>query len=213
VNGLYLIAIAAYIAILWMTGIVVTRKSQSSDAYLVASRGLSVPFIAVLIAGTWIGGVSIVGMAQGSFIHGLSALWFQAGIWIAMFVTAALLTRVLGGKKTYSILDVVGGLYDRKTTKLAGILQLIFSIWIVTMQIVGGGAILSVLTKGAISYNQGMALTAVVFTLYNVMGGFVATAYTNLIHICAIVFGIFLGGIYVISSTGGLGAMAKAGHY
>ena len=47
------------------------------------------------------------------------------------------------------------------------------------------------LTKGAISDNQGMALTAIVFTLYNVMGGFVATAYTNLIHICAIVFGNF----------------------
>lgn len=212
-NALFLIAIAAYIAILWITGILVTRKSRSSDAYLVASRGLSVPFIAVLIAGTWIGGVSIVGMAQGSFIHGLSALWFQAGIWIAMFVTAALLNRVLGGKTTYSILDVVGGLYDRKTTRLAGILQLVFSIWIVTMQIVGGGAILSVLTKGAITYNQGMALTAVVFTLYNVMGGFVATAYTNLIHICAIIFGIFLGGIYVIFSTGALSAMARAGHY
>ena len=212
-NGLYLIAIGAYIAILWVTGVLVTRKSRSSDAYLVASRGLSVPFIAVLIAGTWIGGVSIVGMAQGSYIHGLSALWFQAGIWIAMFATAALLTRVLGGKKTYSILDVVGGLYDRKTTRLAGILQLVFSIWIVTMQIVGGGAILSVLTKGAVSYNQGMVLTTVVFTLYNVMGGFVATAYTNLIHICAIVFGIFLGGFYVIFSTGGLKAMGEAGHY
>jgi len=213
VKGLYLFAIAGYICILWLTGMYVTRKSRSADAYLIASRGLSVPFIAVLIAGTWIGGVSIVGMAQGSFIHGLSALWFQAGIWIAMFVTAFLLPRVLGGKKTYSILDVVGGLYDRKTTRLAGILQLAFSIWIVTMQIVGGGAILSVLTKGAISYNGGMVLTTVVFTLYNVMGGFVATAYTNLIHICAIVFGIFLGGFYVIFSTGGLQAMAGAGHY
>ena len=212
-KGLYLFAIAGYICILWLTGMYVTRKSRSADAYLIASRGLSVPFIAVLIAGTWIGGVSIVGMAQGSFIHGLSALWFQAGIWIAMFVTAFLLPRVLGDKKTYSILDVVGGLYDRKTTRLAGILQLAFSIWIVTMQIVGGGAILSVLTKGAISYNGGMVLTTVVFTLYNVMGGFVATAYTNLIHICAIVFGIFLGGFYVIFSTGGLQAMAGAGHY
>ncbi len=213
-KGLYLFAIAGYICILWLTGIYVTRRSRSADAYLIASRELSVPFIAVLIAGTWIGGVSIVGMAQGSFIHGLSALWFQAGIWIAMFVTAILLRRVLAGKKTYSILDVVGGLYDRKTTRLAGILQLAFSVWIVTMQIVGGGAILSVLTKGAISYNQGMVLTTVVFTLYNVMGGFVATAYTNLIHICAIVFGIFLGGFYVIFSTGGLREMAAAGgHY
>jgi solute:Na+ symporter, SSS family len=210
---LYLTAIAVYISILWLTGIYVTRKSRSADAYLVASRGLSVPFIAVLIAGTWIGGVSIVGMAQGSFIHGLSALWFQAGIWIAMFVTSLLLSRVLAGKKTYSILDVVGGLYDKKTTRLAGILQLLFSIWIVTMQIVGGGAIMSVLTKGEVSYNGGMIITALVFTLYNVMGGFVATAYTNLIHICAIVFGIFLGGIYVIFSTAALPAMASGGHY
>lgn len=212
-KGLYLFAIAAYVCILWLTGIYVTRRSRSSEAYLVASRDLSVPFISVLIAGTWIGGVSIVGMAQGSFIHGLSALWFQAGIWIAMFVTAMLLGRILSGKKTYSILDVVGGLYDKKTTRLAGLLQLAFSIWVVTMQIVGGGAILSVLTGGGISFREGMVLTTVVFTLYNVMGGFVATAYTNLIHICAIVFGIFLGGFYVIFSTGGLGAMTSGGHY
>ncbi|MEN6617448.1 MAG: hypothetical protein ABFD12_12900 [Syntrophorhabdus sp.] len=212
-SSLYLLAIGIYICILWLTGIFVTRRSRSADAYLVASRGLSVPFIAVLIAGTWIGGVSIVGMAQGSFIHGVSALWFQAGIWIAMFVTSFLLPRVLAGKTTYSILDVVGGLYDKKTTRLAGILQLIFSIWIVTMQIVGGGAIMSVLTKGTVSYNGGMIITALVFTLYNAMGGFVATAYTNLIHICAIVFGIFLGGFYVIFSTGALPAMATGGHY
>ena len=48
-----------------------------------------------------------------------------------------------------------------------------------------------------------MLLTAIVFTLYNVMGGFVAvTAYTNLIHIGAIVLGIFLGGFYVILNAG-----------
>ncbi len=212
-SGLYLIAIAVYIAILWCTGLAVTRRSRSTDAYLVASRGLSVPFISVLIAGTWIGGVSIVGMAQGAFIHGVSALWFQAGIWVAMVATALLLPRIMAGKKTYSILDVVGGFYNRKTARLAGVFQLIFSIWIVTMQIVGGGAILSVLLQGRLSFTAGMALTALVFTLYNVMGGFVATAYTNLIHIAAIVTGIFLGGFYVIFKTGALSAMSGKAHF
>jgi SSS family solute:Na+ symporter len=212
-SGIFIFSILAYIALLWATGLYVTRRSRSSEAYLVASRGLSVPFISVLIAGTWIGGVSIVGMAQGSYIHGVSALWFQAGIWVAMCATAALLTRILGGRKTYSILDVVGSLYDRKTTRLAGILQLVFSIWVVTMQIVGGGAILSVILKGEISFGAGMLLTAVVFTLYNVMGGFVATAYTNLIHIAAIVIGIFVGGLYVIFDTGALSQMAGKSHY
>lgn len=209
----YLFTIGGYIALLWLTGIYVTRKSRSSEAYLVASRGLSIPFISVLIAGTWIGGVSIVGMAQGSYIHGISALWFQVGIWIAMCFTSMLIGKILQGKKTYSILDVVGSLYDSRTAKLAGIMQLIFSIWVVTMQIVGGGAILSVILKNQISFKEGMVLTTVVFTLYNVMGGFVATAYTNLIHICAIIIGIFLGGLYVIINTGALSQMAQHTFY
>lgn len=209
----YLFVIGGYIALLWLTGLYVTRKSKSSEAYLVASRGLSITFISVLIAGTWIGGVSIVGMAQGAYIHGISALWFQVGIWIAMCFTSMLIGKILQGKKTYSILDVVGNLYNSRTAKLAGIMQFIFSIWVVTMQIVGGGAILSVILKGQISFKEGMVLTTVVFTLYNVMGGFVATAYTNLIHICAIIIGIFLGGFYVIFNTGALSQMANHTFY
>lgn len=212
-GGILLSTIFFYICLLWLTGIYVTRKSRSSEAYLVASRGLSVPFISVLIAGIWIGGVSVVGMAQGAYIHGISALWFQFGIWVAMFVTALLLKKILEGKKTYSILDVVGSIYDEKTTKLAGILQLAFSIWIVTMQIVGGGAILSVILKGQITFKEGMVLTALVFTVYNVMGGFVATAYTNLIHICAIIIGLSLGGLYVIFNTRALSHIIHTGHY
>jgi solute:Na+ symporter, SSS family len=45
------------------------------------------------------------------------------------------------------------------------------------------------------------------------MGGFVATAYTNLIHIAAIIIGIFLGGLYTILNTGALAQMAHEGHY
>jgi solute:Na+ symporter, SSS family len=213
VKSIYLFAIFGYICLLWLTGIYVTRRSSSSEAYLVASRNLSVPFISVLIAGTWIGGVSIVGMAQGSYIHGLSALWFQVGIWIAMVTTSLLLGRILKTTTTYSILDVVGNLYDKKTAKLAGLLQLGFSIWAITMQIVGGGAILSVLLKGQVSFTQGMLLTAFVFTLYNVMGGFVATAYTSIIHICTIVLGMCMGGLYIIFNTGAIGQMMGKAHY
>lgn len=212
-TGLYLLSILGYICLLWGTGAWVTRKSKSTEAYLIASSTLSVPFISVLIAGTWIGGVSIIGMAQGAYLHGVSALWFQVGIWIAMCVTALLIKKIMEGTKVYSILDLVGSLYDKKTAKLAGILQLMFSLWVVTMQIVGGGAILSVLLKGQLSFKGGMILTAVVFTLYNVMGGFVATAYTNLIHIAAIIIGIFLGGFYVLFNTPAISGMAHQDHY
>ncbi len=210
---LYLFAIAAYVAVLWVTGFIVTRKSRSSEAYLLASRNLSVPLISVLIAGTWIGGVSVVGMAQGAYLHGIGALWFQVGIWVAMFVTALLLPRIAKGKKTYSIVDVVAGLYGRGTGRLAGLLQLVFSVWTVTMQIVGGGAVLSYILKGRLSFGEGMVLTALVFTLYNVMGGFVATAYTNLIHISVIVTGLSLGGFYVFFAHEALSRMVHEGHY
>jgi SSS family solute:Na+ symporter len=57
-----------------------------------------------------------------------------------------------------------------------------------------------------------MCLTALVFTIYNMVGGLAATAYTNLIHLTVTAVGIFLGGFYAISSCPGLGRMAE-GHY
>ncbi len=212
-RGFYFFAILAYVFLLWLTGFLVTKRSRSSEAYLLASRTLPVPLISVLIAGTWLGGVSVVGMAQGAYLHGISALWFQGGIWVAMFATALLFDKIIQGKTTYSILDVVGGLYGKKTAQVAGMFQLVFVIWVVTMNIVGGGAILSFILKDQLSFGQGMLLTAVVFTLYNTAGGLVATAYTNLIHIAAIIIGIFLGGIYVIADTGALARIVPTSHY
>lgn len=209
----YFFAILAYVFLLWLTGFLVTKRSGSSEAYLLASRSLPVPLISVLIAGTWLGGVSVVGMAQGAYIHGISALWFQAGVWVAMFITALLFEKIIRGRTTYSIVDVVGSLYDKRTAQLAGMLQFVFMVWVVTMQVVGGGAILSFILKGYLSFAQGMLLTAIVFTLYNAAGGLVATAYTNLIHIGAIIIGIFLGGIYLIAHTGALSHMLHTGHY
>ncbi|HVN25399.1 MAG TPA: hypothetical protein VMT71_15605 [Syntrophorhabdales bacterium] len=212
-KGTYFFAILAYVFLLWLTGFLVTKRSRSSEAYLVASRSLSVPLVSVLIAGTWLGGVSVVGMAQGAYIHGISALWFQAGIWVAMFITALLFEKIIQGRTTYSIIDIVGSLYGKRTAQLAGLLQFVFMVWVITMNIVGGGAILSFILKDYLSFGQGMLLTAIVFTLYNAAGGFVATAYTNLIHIGAMIFGIFLGGIYLIVNTGALSRMVHTAHY
>ncbi|MBP1729878.1 MAG: Na+/solute symporter [Deltaproteobacteria bacterium] len=212
-NGIYFLAVLAYVFLLWLTGFLVTKKSRSSDAYLLASRGLSIPLVSVLIAGTWTGGVSVVGMAQGAYIHGISALWFQFGIWVAMFVTAMFFEKIIQGKTTYSIIDVVGSLYGKNTAQFAGLLQFVFMVWVITMNIVGGGAILSFILREYLSFGQGMVLTAIVFTLYNTAGGLVATAYTNLVHIAAILIGMFIGGIYVIVNTGALTTMASTGHY
>jgi solute:Na+ symporter, SSS family len=196
-------AVLLYVLLLWAVGWFASRRSKSSEDYLVASRTFSTPFVSALVAGTWIGGVSVVGMAQGAFLHGLSALWFQVGIWIAMCFTAAFLPSIIHGKKTYSILDVVARAYDERTARLAGLFQLIFSIWCVTMQIVGGGAILSFILKDTITFTEGMALTALVFCLYNVLGGVVATAYTNLLHLFTIFLGVLAGGIYLLKQGGG----------
>ncbi len=201
---LFLGAIFFYIVLLWFFGWVASRRSKGSEGYLVADRRFSTPFVSALVAGTWVGGVSVIGMAQGAFIHGFSALWFQVGVWVAMCFTAAYLPKILRGGKTYSILDVVAQNYEKRTANLAGFFQLIFSIWVVTMNIVGGGAILSFILKETITLSQGMVLTAVVFSLYLFLGGVVATAYTNLIHLVTIFVGIIVGGLFLLKEMGGI---------
>jgi|MudIll2142460700_1097286.scaffolds.fasta_scaffold17865_2 SSS family solute:Na+ symporter len=206
-KSLFLGAIFFYILLLWAIGWVASKRSKGSESYLVADRRFSTSFVSALIAGTWIGGVSVVGMAQGAFLHGISAISFQLGIWVAMCFTAAFLPKIILGKKTYSILDVVTRYYDHRTANLAGLFQLVFSIWVVTMQIVGGGAILSFILKDTITFAQGMLLTALVFCFYVLLGGVIATAYTNLVHLVAIFLGIMAGGIYLLTEAGGIAAM------
>jgi solute:Na+ symporter, SSS family len=202
-KAVFLATILFYILILWVLGWLASKRSKGSEGYLVASRGFSALWVSALVAGTWVGGVSVVGMAQGAFLHGLSAIWFQVGIWVAMCVTAALLPKIIKGKKTYSILDIVARSYDLRTAHLAGLFHLIFTIGGVTMNIVGGGAILSFILKETLTLSQGMALTAAVFCLYVVQGGIVATAYTSLAHLITIFCGITLGGIYLVNEFGG----------
>jgi SSS family solute:Na+ symporter len=78
------------------------------------------------------------------------------------------------------------------------------------MQIVGGGAILSFILKDTITFAQGMLLTALVFCLYVLLGGVVATAYTNLVHLVAIFLGIMAGGYYLLSEVGGIAVMKRS---
>jgi SSS family solute:Na+ symporter len=124
-----------------------------------------------------------------------------------MCFTAVFLPRIIRARKTYSILDVVAHSYDQRVASLAGLFQLIFSIWAITMQIVGGGAILSFILKDTLSPTQGMILTALVFSLYIVLGGMVATAYTNFVHLATIFLGILTGGIYLLQDAGGWAAL------
>jgi len=212
VRGYTSFAIAGYICILWLTGMYVTRKSRSAGC---------VPHRVAGAVRTLHCGPHSRHLDRGRLYrrHGPGFFYprpvcpvVQGGIWIAMVRDGFLLPRVLAVRRRTRSSTSLAGLYDRKTTR-----------WQVSSSLpspsdsdhadrgrrchpVGPH-------EGGHSYNGGMVLTTVVFTLYNVMGGFVATAYTNLIHICAIVFGIFLGGFYVIFSTGGLQAMAGAGHY
>jgi len=209
-KSLFLGAIFLYILLLWAIGWVASKRSKGSESYLVADRRFSTPLVSALVAGTWIGGVSVVGMAQGAFLHGLSAISFQLGIWVAMCFTAAFLPKIIVGRKTYSILDVVAQYYDHRTANLAGLFQFVFSVWVVTMQIVGGGAILSFILKDTITFAQGMLLTALVFCLYVLLGGVVATAYTNLVHLVAIFLGIIAGGLYLLFKTGGIAEVQSA---
>lgn len=203
----FLGAILFYIVVLWFFGWVASRRSKGSEGYLVADRRFSTALVSALVAGTWVGGVAVVGMAQGAFLHGFSACWFMVGMWVAMCLTAAFLPKIITGRKTYSILDVVIQHYDRRTANVAGIFQLIFSVWVVTMNIVGGGAILSFILKETITLSLGMILTTLVFSLYLVLGGVVAAAYTNLIHLITIFLGIITGGLFLLVDTGGMAVL------
>ena len=83
---LYFWAIIAYLLILIGVGAYRSAAVRSQDDFMVAGRNLSAKVLIGTLLATWIGSGSIIAGAGLAYERGFAALWFNAGVWIALIV-------------------------------------------------------------------------------------------------------------------------------
>ena len=209
------IYVAALFAATWWARRLTARGGGGIVGYLLAGRKLPAGVAAALLAGLAVGGASTIGVAERAYTVGISAGWYNA----AWACGAVVMGLVAAGRYRRFELTTLPELFERYysvTGRVIGVLgQLVLQVVITSLQYVAGGAILSSLMPGVISFRSGMAVTAVVFVGITLVGGFWAAGLTNVINVIVIYVGVVLGALLTVGRLGGITSFAAqlpAGH-
>jgi SSS family solute:Na+ symporter len=188
-----------YIALMFIIGITMYKRSGAYDDYLIAGRKFNALFIALTLAAMI--SSATLGVSGLGYKFGLSGAWFfimlGIGAWILFFTIAGRL-RVLA---QYAITDIYELRYDARCRVLITVLGVFAYITLLSIGFVGGGLVLNIFFD--IPLIIAMLIIAIPFITYTALGGVWASAVTNVVKFLILAAGLAILIPTALSGAGG----------
>ena len=182
------------------------RSVTSHDEFMVAGRSVPVYMLVGTLVCTWIGSGSLFGASGLAYRTGISELWFSSGAWAGLLVAYFLAARVRR-IADYTVPDLLERRYNATARVLGTITIVLAYVAIASYQFRGGGWILAIVTDGAIPWEWGMVITAVVIVLFTALAGMVSIVSVDIFNGIAILVGVFFALPYMVWKLGGIGGV------
>lgn len=212
-----IIALCIYAAAMVFVGFISFGKSKTLDGFLIGGRNIGAWATAFAYGTTYFSAVVFVGYAgQHGWNIGIGAMW----IGIGNAVLGCLLSWLLFANRTRKITkklnartmpDYFEKRYNSKGLKiLAAIIIFVFLVPYSAAVYKGLGSLFSAVFPGVETWVW-MLLIAVLTAIYLVAGGYIATAYTDLIQGVVMIVGVVLLVAAVLNhdSVGGIGGLIE----
>ncbi|KPL04605.1 MAG: hypothetical protein AMJ90_00080 [candidate division Zixibacteria bacterium SM23_73_2] len=198
----YFWAILVYLLFLILVGAKRSKLVKTQDDFMVAGRKLPATVLVGTLLATWIGSGSIIAGAGLAYRRGFSALWFDAGVWVAIVILYLIAGRIRAFAQ-YTVPDILEVRYNKYARILGAITTIVAYTAIVSYQFRAGGMVLNLVT--GIPVSDGIIITAVFVITYTFLAGMISVAYTDLVNGVVMTMGIFLALPFLISNAGGWG--------
>jgi SSS family solute:Na+ symporter len=199
---LYFWAILIYLLILIGVGAIRSRGVKTQTDFMVAGRKLPAAVLVGTLLATWIGSGSIIAGAGLSYRKGFSALWFDAGVWVAIIVLYFVAARARRLAQ-FTVPDILEIRYNKVARILGSITTIIAYTAIVSYQFKAGGMVLNMVA--GIPVDQGIILTAVFVIAYTALAGMISVAYTDVVNGVVLLLGFVIGFPFLLKLAGGWG--------
>lgn len=203
---LYFWVIIAYLVILIAVGLYRSRLVKTQDDFAVAGRRLSAKVLIGTLLATWIGSGSIIAGAGLAYDTGFAALWFNAGVWVALVILYLIAGRARKFGQ-YTVPDMLEVRYSKWARILGTLVVIVAYTAIVSYQFRAGGMVLNIVT--GISVDQGMIITALFVIGYTVIAGLVSVAYTDVVNGIIMTVGLFVALPFLLGAAGGWEGMVS----
>jgi len=210
----------AFIIILYLVGMLAVgayaaRGMRRLNDFFAAGRKVGTPACTATLCETIIGGSATIGMAGLGFKMGLTGAWWLLVGAFGLIILAVTFGGRVRRSAAYTLPELVGKLYDRRTRLAASVLILIAWLGVIAGQILAIGAIFSTLWGWSMAASA-MASTSI-FLAYTVLGGQRALVRVDIIQFVMVVVGLcLLTAPIAIARAGGLAGLQAglpSGHF
>ena len=199
----YLIGIILYLSALICVGLYKIRSVKNSEDFMVAGRSLPWYILVGTLLATWMGSGSLFSGAGLGYRNGPAGLWSSAGAWLGISLIYFIAKRIRNfGKVT--VPDIFEIRYGPLASILATITTVVAYTTIVSYQFRGGGKVLSLVSDGLVSLEQGIIITALFAISYTVIAGMFSVVYTDVINGILMAIGSIMALIFLTNKVGGL---------
>ncbi len=204
-----LAAIAAFLVVQFVIGIVVSRRIATIDDYLVAGRRLG-PWLATSsIFATWFGAETIVGGAALVHADGLSLATVEPfGYGLCILATGVVFAIPIWRRRFTTLADLYRERYGVAVERVAALVLIPPSILWAAAQLRAFAQVITV-SGTSLPFETGLLIATSVVVAYTVVGGMLADAITDLVQAVVITVSLLALLAVVMHYVGGVeGALA-----
>ena len=206
---MFLAFIAATLGITyWAAG-----RSAGESAFFAAGRRITGWQNGLAISGDYMSAASFLGIAGLIAFYGYDGFMYSVGFLVAYLTVLLVVAEPLRNTGKYTMADVLAfRLRQRPVRAWASLSTLTVSTFYMIAQMVGAGALVSLLLAGSgIGYSTAVTGVGILMIIYVVFGGMIATTWVQIVKAVLLMSGTFLLSALVLGYFGfNLGAMFEA---
>jgi len=203
------LGVALYVLSQLALGLWVARRVSSQEDYLLAGRSLGYGLATFTIFATWFGAETCVGAAGQVFEHGLAGGASEPfGYALCLLLMGTVFAAALWRKGYVTVADVVRVRFGVTAERFAVLLVAPTSVMWAAAQIRAFGQVLA--ATAGVDAEVAIAVAAAIVLLYTVSGGLLADAITDLVQGLALIVGLIVLLVAVITQLGGIGPAIAA---
>ncbi len=201
------VGVGIYLVVMLIIGLWASKRTASTDNFIVAGRRMPIWLASATLAATWFGGGTILGAAGAAYEHGLLGVIADPfGAALVFFLVGFFFVRIFRRLRLYTVIDFFENRYGKTAATIAAIGLIISNIGWTAGLLVAFGLVFQSLT--GIPMEIGILAGAVVVFVYTVAGGLWAVALTDLVQIILVAVGLIMLLVVVLIDVGGWAAIS-----
>jgi SSS family transporter len=200
--------VGIYLVAMLIIGMWASKRTGSTDNFIVAGRRMPLWLASATLAATWFGGGTIIGAAGASYNSGLLGVIADPfGAALVFFLVGFFFVRIFRRLRLLTVIDFFENRYGKTAATIAAAGLIISNIGWTAGLLVAFGIVFESLT--GIPMEVGILAGAIVVFVYTVAGGMWAVAMTDLAQIILVAIGLIMLLVVVLIDVGGWSAISQ----